>query len=391
MRKSGDADRSPVYLLDAGVCLFVVVCLLSTLFAEHPTAAWQAFPDVLRWALIYFLIGRIVSSPWRIRIAALLLMLLNLKLAQFAIRSYFAGRAYGRDEIFMATRGVGAGSTGFFGNAGDLGVAMCVVWPLAAMLFLGESKRMAKLIYLVSFVAISGAILLCGSRGAFVAAILTALIASARNLRRFGIAILFLILIPGLSYLLPAGSKTRLRSVEHWQQDRTATTRINLWRAGFKMFLDHPVLGVGLGDFPEEYAMHYAGPGEDPVEWAPHSIYVQTLSELGLAGAIPLLLILFSFWRLNARTLKSLSPPAKSEKRPLGSYLAHGLRLAMVGYLISGAFLTVLYYPHLWILLGLSVGAYTASARPELGTTQLEPEKQPGGLVLAIPGGGVSY
>jgi O-antigen ligase len=156
------------------------------------------------------------------------------------------------------------------------------------------------------------------------------------------------------------------------------------------MFLDHPVLGVGLGDFPEEYALRYASPGRAPMELAPHSIYVQTLSELGLAGAIPLLLILFSFWRLNARSLKSLSPPAKREKRPLGYYLAHGLNLAMVGFLISGAFLTVLYYPHLWILLGLSVGAYSASARPELATTQLEPEEQPGGLALAIPGGGGS-
>jgi hypothetical protein len=30
----------------------------------------------------------------------------------------------------------------------------------------------------------------------------------------------------------------------------------------------------------------------------------------------------------------------------------------MVGYLVSGAFLAVLYYPHLWILLGLSVATH---------------------------------
>jgi hypothetical protein len=34
----------------------------------------------------------------------------------------------------------------------------------------------------------------------------------------------------------------------------------------------------------------------------------------------------------------------------------------MVGYLTSGAFLSVLYYPHLWILLGLSVAVNRCSA-----------------------------
>ena len=37
--------------------------------------------------------------------------------------------------------------------------------------------------------------------------------------------------------------------------------------------------------------------------------------------------------------------------------MALGLDLGLVGYLTSGAFLSVLYYPHLWILLGLSVAA----------------------------------
>jgi hypothetical protein len=98
--------------------------------------------------------------------------------------------------------------------------------------------------------------------------------------------------------------------------------------------------------------------------------------------------MLFSFFRLNARTLKSFPPPGKGEKRPLEYYLARGLSLAMVGYLISGAFLTVLFYPHLWILCGLSVGLYTASTRPEPATTRHEVEVQPSELALAVPAGG---
>jgi hypothetical protein len=36
-------------------------------------------------------------------------------------------------------------------------------------------------------------------------------------------------------------------------------------------------------------------------------------------------------------------------------WLAHALDLSLIGLAVSGSFLTVLYYPHLWVLLGLSV------------------------------------
>lgn len=380
------AGRSGSRLLELAVWLFVLVCFVSSCFAEYSSQAWDQFLDVLRLVVVYFLIGRVVNSSWRVRAFALVLLLLNLKLAQFAIRSYSAGLAYGRSETFMASRGVGAGSTGFFGNPGDLGVAMCVVWPLAGMLFLGESKKLARLIYLTSFVAFSGAILVCGSRGAFVGAILTGLVAAARNLRRFGIALLFLMLVPGLFYLLPEASKARLRSALHWEADRTATIRMQLWKAGLRMFKDHPVVGVGPANFPPNYADNYAGPGEEPKNWVPHSIYIQALSELGLPGMIALLLMIGSFFRLNARTLNKYGPLGKGQKRPFEYYLAQGLNLSMVGYMISGAFLAVLYYPHLWILLGLSVGLSTASLRERAAESVAGAESEGPSLALPAPG-----
>ena len=374
--------------IGVGIALafFLLASFLSALQASAQAEAWAGFIDMVRWCIIYFLIGRIVSNPWRMRVFVFILLLLNLKLAQFAIRGFFAGSAFGRSAQFMASRGVGAGSVGFFGNAGDFGVAMCVIWPLAGMLLLGESKKIPRLILLASFAAFSGAILVCGSRGAFLAAVLTALVASVRNLRRFGVAFLFLILVPGFFYLLPEGSKDRLRSALHWQQDKTASTRIALWKAGIGMFSDHPIFGVGPGNFGQEYANRYAGPGEDPESWVPHSIYIQALSELGLAGTIPLLLLIVSYFRLNARTLKNYRARGKEGQRALGHYMAQGLNLAMVGYLLSGAFLAVLYYPHLWVLLGLSVGLNTVSVpgRAADGVAGVEDKEQ--SLALAASG-----
>ena len=372
--------------IDIALAFFLLASFLSALQAHAQTKGWAQFIDTVQWCIIYFLISRIVSSSWRMRVFVFILLLLNLKLAQFAVRGYFAGQAYGRSAEFMASRGVGGGSTGFFGNAGDFGVAMCVIWPLAGMLLLGESKRIPRLILLASFTAFSGAILVCGSRGAFLAAVLTALVASVRNLRKFGVAFLFLMLIPGFFYLLPEGSKDRLRSALHWQQDETASIRIGLWKAGIRMFGDHPILGVGPGNFGQEYANRYAGPGEDPETWVPHSIYIQALSELGLVGTIPLLLLVVSYFRLNGRTLKNYRARGKEGQRAMGQYMARGLNLAMVGYLLSGAFLAVLYYPHLWVLLGLSVALNTVSVPGQAAAGGAELEDQEQTFALAVPG-----
>jgi O-antigen ligase len=309
--------------------------------------------------LIYFLIGRIVASSWRQRIFMYLFLLLNLKMAQAAVRSFIAGKEFGRSAEFMAGIGVGAGSVGFFANAGDFGVAMCVVWPLAGILLLGEKKTLPRIILLTSFVAFSAAVLLCGSRGAVFGAIVAALVAWARTPKRLGAALIFLLFVPTIIYIMPEASKNRWRSAANWQEDRTASHRIALWKAGLRMFRDHPLLGVGPANFPSSYSEKYAGPGEDPAGWVPHSIYIQALSELGLVGAIPVLLLILFCFRLNSGTRKSL-PPLDGKRRSFDFFLALGLDLALVGYMASGAFLAVLYYPHLWIVLGLSVGLHTA-------------------------------
>ena len=42
-------------------------------------------------------------------------------------------------------------------------------------------------------------------------------------------------------------------------------------------------------------------------------------------------------------------------------YMAHGLDGALVGYLVSGFFVTVLYYPYFWINLAMTVALNQAA------------------------------
>lgn len=360
--KGGDAAAVSI-----AIGVFTLSTLASVLMAPDLLGAWNGFLDMARWAVVFFLLSRVVANRWRMRVLLILLILLNVKLAQFQLRTYQAELEWGRSEEYLA-RGVGAGSTGFFANSNDFGIAMAVIWPLAGMAAFAEKNKLLKLVLFGGFLIISASILFSASRGALVGAAAAAGFAWLTNPKRLVGPLLLALLVGGAMFLLPGAHQERIRSMFEYEDDANAQTRITLWRAGWRMFQDNPVLGVGINNYSE--ASHSYGVRS---QFVPHSIYVQSLSELGLVGTIPLLVLLFLILRLNWRTGKRLASSGPSGHRAYEYYIAHGLNFSLVAFMTNGAFLTVLYYPHLWILAGLSVGLHTAA--PEVVQQETAPKR----------------
>ena len=361
--------RPGINRIDVALLLFFITTFLSACFSPFQDSAWGGFVYAAQWGVTYLLITRTVTNSWRLRIFIFLLLLLNLKLAQFAIRSYIGALAAGRSEIFLASHGAGAGSTGFFGNSGDLGVALCVILPIAGYLMFGEKKKSLRLLLLIFFLAFLGAIFFTGSRGAVLGAGATGLAACvlSSKMRLAGASMVILVGL-GSVFFLPDANKDRMRSALDWENDPTVGYRVDLWKLGLRMFRDHPITGVGPMSFttasltyPQARRIGFEG-----VVQVPHSIYIEALSQLGLLGVIALLMLWLFFFRLNSQTRKRLLDLG-SRPRAFEFSLAFGLDLAMVGYMVSGAFLTVLYYPHLWILLALSVCLHTSVSQKTKG------------------------
>ena len=94
-----------------------------------------------------------------------------------------------------------------------------------------------------------------------------------------------------------------------------------------------------------------------------HSIYFLALGELGFPGAILLLTIIGWNLRANqtlARELKARAAPTLDQDLQLLSSLS----AALIAFASAGAFLSALYYPHLYILAGLlTAGRHVVRAR----------------------------
>jgi O-antigen ligase len=88
------------------------------------------------------------------------------------------------------------------------------------------------------------------------------------------------------------------------QADRNVATRLVLWDMSWKMFLDHPVFGVGMGDYSMEAEKRLAARHVRTTVDS-HNIYLQLLATRGLFGFIPFAtywaVLVISLWKLARR------------------------------------------------------------------------------------------
>jgi O-antigen ligase len=119
------------------------------------------------------------------------------------------------------------------------------------------------------------------------------------------------------SGLLPAAILDRLsqaveyfgvfdvRQVEVTSENWAVVERMAHWQAGWYMFLDHPWLGVGAGNYSDAYATYFVGSWREALGHA-HNYYLNILAELGiLGGAILATLLGLVFRQLGGALVRS--------------------------------------------------------------------------------------
>ena len=75
------------------------------------------------------------------------------------------------------------------------------------------------------------------------------------------------------------------------------SSRIALWKAGFAMFMDHPLTGVGDIDLAKQY-IKYKSPTDKEIQGHLHNNFMHILATLGVFGIIAYLYLLFSLYKL---------------------------------------------------------------------------------------------
>jgi O-antigen ligase len=170
--------------------------------------------------------------------------------------------------------------------------------------------------------------------------------------------------------LAPGRYGDRLESILNPSADPSATTRRALLYISTKVALEHPLLGVGMGNF------HHLSIRDK----ASHNSYTQVAADMGFpALVLYLMFIIVPFKRLREIESETFAVPQYSRIH----YLAVGLQASLVGYMVGSFFLSVAYYWYIYYLVGYTIclrryetGPGRVLGRATLQSTMLEEDNE---------------
>ena len=379
------------------IAAFLVIQIVSTISARDTTDAVSSLSTFLGEGIgLYVLITNTIRSTEVLRAVVWVLLLVGAFLGGLSffqeITQTYGTSYFGFAQTEAAATGVT--ETGLARLAGPIGEKnryaqiMLMLVPLALLQISAERSRLLKVAALGCAALAAIAIALTFSRGAALAAgIIVIAMVALRYIRlnhlvaAAALVALVLIAVPAygerltsladLGALLsdePAGSAT----------DNSLLSRATENLTALRVFADHPILGVGPGQFPNYYR-DYAdeiGVSVRAADRQAHNLYLGIAAETGILGLTAFLgavaVTLFQLARARARALAS---------RPDLAAMAAGFMLALVGYLASGLFLHLSYARYFWLVLALAGVAAavilqaTAKGTDDAATPRREPPR----------------
>jgi O-antigen ligase len=222
-------------------------------------------------------------------------------------------------------------------NENDLGLMLALSVPMTIYLLTRNKGALITAFCWLHIGACFTAILLCGSRGALISAmiglILFPLVMS--RLPRWQRVTFLVACAAGIAvgaYLLPPETWDRFREAGAEITQGTLTHRTLLWSAGLEAFRDHAFAGVGAGAYGA--AVYKAV----DIPFVAHNTFISVLVELGVIGAL-LLLVLLAILYWSAWAMQ---------------YVERCFWLVLLtAWVVGVSALTWEYYKPTWLLFGL--------------------------------------
>lgn len=362
-------QRRRFQLLDALLIAFAGAWALSGIFAVYFQWFRAGAYIFINWLVLYYLVTHIVTTPRRFFIFLGFFLLWSLKLSQYSTR------------LFIATGGVPSwgvrGPSGWFQNPGELAIQMCIIFPMALFFILGLKDHLPRwkfwglLAVLPATAALT--IVMSNSRGGQLGLAAVLLVVIVQNANRFRNLMIGVVLLAGLWAVIPERQKARF---DDMGDDQTSVNRTTYWAHGIEITRDYPVFGIGYYNWLPYYRRYYNPRGE-----LPHNIFIEASSELGYTGLVALLLLMVGSLAANRKTRRlARSVPIWG---PFFRAMSFGLDGALAGFVVSGFFVTVLYYPYLWVNLAFTAALLetTRRAAAHAGRVARQPGRRSVGVV----------
>lgn len=253
----------------------------------------------------------------------------------------------------------GRGPGGYLGDENDLSLFINIMIPFSYYSLFTKQSKKAKFIFIITIFFCLTADVASFSRGGFVGLVAVIfciwLFSSKKIISGMVICIAVLFIVIMGSYFFNGDTYTNEMETITDTNEGTAQARLNSWKAAWEMFLDMP-WGVGGNNFQRHF------PNYQPDFFSrnmygrvAHSLWFTLLSETGIFG----LIIYFSLISANYKDaiyILRIDPGNNNDLIYLNNF-SKAIICSFVGNFVSGAFISVLYYPYTWYFTAFLVSA----------------------------------
>ena len=363
---------------------YVAVVFASSLWAADAGLADERLAENLKGLAVFLLVTNLVTTRRTLKRVVWALVLAGAFLGTVSVLQVLT-RSYGSEfggfgRVKMAHI---AGSlyepriAGPLSDPNFYAQILVALVPLALYRLWDEASWRLKLVAAYAFGVIALAAVFTYSRGGALALALVLLLAGLyKRVRLKHVAAALLALAP-FALLVPGSFERRLGTLaEIAREDEEAVSaapvessirqRTLLMRAAWGMFSDHPLLGVGAGNYAANYDEYAARVGSTLNSYDdfgqqrfPHSLYLEVAAETGLAGLLA----------FGAAVIGALLSLRSAHRRFMAAgdwraaSAAASVALALVGYLTTSLILHGHYVRYLWLLLAVAAAARQVARR----------------------------
>jgi putative inorganic carbon (HCO3(-)) transporter len=343
--------RLPLTPVTVTFLLFLAWMGVTSLFAIHPEQVGDQLIKVFKimgmTLVVLMLLRRRSHVEWLVWAVVISLGYYGTKGGLFTIRSGGQYRVWGPIGTFID---------------GNNEIALALVMTIPLMLYLhGQlANRWGRRALVASMLLCALASLASYSRGAAIAmvAMLAFLWIKSRDKVRVGL--LLACCIPFALLFMPEQWHARIDTIDAYQDDMSAMGRINAWHMAFNLANDRP-LGGGFEIYDPDVFERYAPVPEDV--HAAHSIYFQVLGEHGWVGLALYLALGILTWRTGAWIIRHAAP---YRELAWAGHLARMIQVSLLGFVVGGAFLSLVYFDVPYYLMAAMVATQSIVARERL-------------------------
>jgi O-antigen ligase len=354
-------ERAAVLLLAYGLA-----GLASLLYATDTVRAQEALVDYGKDALIVLIVTTLLQGVTMVHRVIWALLAAGIFLGTISVYQYLTGTlaypywGFGQAEVMhIVGKSSGYRLGGPLGSANAYAQILLVLIPLAFNRLWYERAPGGRLLAAWALGVCGLALVFTFSRGAFVALLVALGIMVVRQpprplslLLTTGLLVPLLLLVPGqyterLKTLVSAVTSSGQRS------DASMRGRWSETLVGWRMFLEHPLVGVGWHNSFVHYRRYAKQVGLDSrhEDRGTHNLYLQIAAETGLLGLSVFAALLCSMFR----SLQRAGAHLRSAGMPDMAEMVAAFGIGLVGYLTHSLVIHAAFPRFFWLLFGIAM------------------------------------